>query len=70
MNKRGKLNVKLNNADLGLVSRTAEFERVHYNLGTGVTFKNDDIECGVDYDLYLAKKYVAHNGTLRLRINF
>ncbi|NRB10725.1 MAG: autotransporter domain-containing protein [Rickettsiaceae bacterium] len=70
INKRGKMNICLNDVNVNLSSRSAEFDRVHYNLGNGVSLQKGNMEYGVSYDLYLAEKYVAHHGSLKLRIKF
>ncbi|XVN43257.1 MAG: autotransporter outer membrane beta-barrel domain-containing protein [Candidatus Rickettsia vulgarisii] len=52
------------------VNRPDRVAKTLYNLGTGVTAKKGNIECGVTYDAYLAKKYTAHQGVLKLRVTF
>ncbi|MCC8417368.1 MAG: autotransporter outer membrane beta-barrel domain-containing protein [Rickettsia endosymbiont of Bryobia graminum] len=39
------------------------------NIGASVTAKSGMFEYGVGYDLQLAKKYIGHQGTLKLRIS-
>ncbi|XVN43176.1 MAG: hypothetical protein RCG15_02535 [Candidatus Rickettsia vulgarisii] len=39
------------------------------NIGVSVTAKSGIFEYGAGYDLQLAKKYLGHQGTLKLRIN-
>ncbi|XVN42580.1 MAG: autotransporter outer membrane beta-barrel domain-containing protein [Candidatus Rickettsia vulgarisii] len=41
-----------------------------YNLGASVTAKRGKMEYSAGYDSYLAKKYTAHQGTLKIRVNF
>lgn len=40
------------------------------NVGAGVTAKSGMMEYGVGYDAAIAKKYVGHQGTLKVRVNF
>ena len=54
-----------------LVPRTAKQARMVYNVGGSITAKyNDQWEYAIGYDARLADKYVAHQGTLNLRLNF
>ncbi len=41
-----------------------------YNLGASVTAKRGKMEYNFGYDAYLAKKYTAYQGMIKLRINF
>ena len=40
------------------------------NLGVSVTAKSGMLEYGAGYDLQLANKYIGHQGTLKIRVNF
>ncbi len=54
-----------------LVRRTAKQVRLVYNVGGSITAKhNDKWEYSIGYDARLADKYIAHQGTLKLRVNF
>ena len=74
----GLLNKKLNIdirqdgvAGPSLIPRTAKQTRIVYNVGSSITAKyNDQWEYAIGYDARLADKYVAHQGTLKLRLNF
>jgi outer membrane autotransporter protein len=45
-------------------------KKTNYNLGLGLAAKIGSTEFGVGYDAQLAKKYVGHQGSLKVRINF
>ena len=54
-----------------LVPRTAKQARMVYNVGGSITAKyNNQWEYAIGYDARLADKYIAHQGTLKLRLNF
>jgi outer membrane autotransporter protein len=74
----GLLNKKLN-IDIrqdgvngpSLVPRSAKQVRTVFNLGTSISVKrSDSFEYAVGYDVRLAEEYIAHQGTLKLRLNF
>ena len=41
-----------------------------YNLGIGISVQKNRMEYNIVYDVVLAKKYVSHQGALKVRINF
>ena len=44
--------------------------RVGYNIGGSILFKNNKLEVQTSYNCYLKTKYISHQGTLKVRINF
>ncbi len=69
------LNVKaslagLNGGSINLEPKTAKQVRDSYNIGCSVDIEKSTFEYGVSYDLRLAKKYVGHQGAIRLKLNF
>ena len=44
--------------------------RTFYNVGTSVNTSHGFMEYGAGYDLNLSKKYVGHQGSLKVRVNF
>ncbi|MES2214656.1 MAG: autotransporter domain-containing protein [Pseudomonadota bacterium] len=44
--------------------------KTSYNLGTSVAIKTGAFEFGVGYDANLAKKYVGHQGFVKVRVDF
>jgi outer membrane autotransporter protein len=53
-----------------LVNKTAEETRSFYNLGCGLSVLRGATEFSAGYDLYLGKKYIGHQGSLKVRVNF
>lgn len=44
--------------------------RFAYNFGASVMARTDNIEYGVGYDADLGDKYIAHTGSMKVRVNF
>lgn len=44
--------------------------KTSYNLGLSLTAKSGNMEYGVGYDAELRNKYTAHQGSVKLRVNF
>ncbi|CAF0761464.1 unnamed protein product [Didymodactylos carnosus] len=51
-------------------SRINDIVKTIYNLGVSISSKSNNIEYGLGYDAHLANKYVAHQGSLKVRLNF
>lgn len=69
------LNVKaalagLNGGSTNLEPKTAKQVRDAYNIGCSFDIEKSAFEYGVSYDLRLARKYVSHQGAIRLKLNF
>lgn len=69
-NKAGKVNAKLSGITDPFVTRADESAKTLCNVGLGISAKAGSMEYGAGYDAYLANKYVGHQGTLKVRINF
>lgn len=68
--KAPSVDARLNGALASMPVKTAKPERAFYNLGAGLTIKHQMMEYGIDYDAYLAKKYVSNQGSIKVRVNF
>jgi outer membrane autotransporter protein len=67
--KNAKVDVRLDG--LGLVSSKApKPTRTFVNLGTGISAKYSMMEYGIGYDATMATKYIGHQGTVKVRVNF
>ena len=66
--KNGETNIKLDG--LPLTPKSVKPNNTLFNVGIGVNAKSDMYEFGVGYDVNLAKDYVSHQGTLKVRLNF
>ncbi|AFE52292.1 cell surface antigen (sca5) [Rickettsia prowazekii str. GvV257] len=73
-----KVNGKLSNSQSMLDGQTAPFisqpdrtAKTSYNIGLSANIKSDaKMEYGIGYDFNSASKYTAHQGTLKVRVNF
>jgi outer membrane autotransporter protein len=45
-------------------------EKTAYNIGAGALMKQGNVELSLGYNLNLAKKYQAHQGTVKLKLSF
>lgn len=71
LNKSPKIAVQLAGlAGDRLVNKTAEQTRVFYNIGVGLSVLRGATDFSAGYDLFLGKKYIGHQGSLKARINF
>ncbi len=58
-------------AGASLVPRSAKQVKSVYNIGFGMNAKtNDKWEYAIGYDVRFANKYVSHQGTMKVRLNF
>lgn len=69
------LNVKaalagLNGGSTNLEPKTAKQVRDSYFIGCSFDIEKSTFEYGFSYDLRLARKYVGHQGAIRLKLNF
>ncbi len=69
-NKDAKVTMKLDDVATALNSKVEKTNKTYFNFGFGVDGEQDILEYGVAYDLNLSKKYMGHQGTLKLRVNF
>jgi outer membrane autotransporter protein len=53
-----------------LNTNIAKPERAMYNVGLSVKATYNMMEYGAGYDAYFTKKYAAHQGSLKVRVNF
>lgn len=68
-NKVPAIDARLAGIDERLPTISHRSNRVDYNLGLGVTIKQNMMEYGINYDASLAKKYQGHSGSLKVRVN-
>ncbi|WP_017442558.1 outer membrane protein OmpB [Rickettsia gravesii] len=53
------------------ISQSDRTAKTSYNLGLSVSIRSDaKMEYGIGYDAQIASKYTAHQGTLKVRVNF
>ncbi|MCC8400067.1 MAG: autotransporter outer membrane beta-barrel domain-containing protein [Rickettsia endosymbiont of Platyusa sonomae] len=68
--KSGKVDARLDGMTDPFVTRPEKVGKTSYNVGVVIGAKAGVMEYGAGYDAYLANKYVAHQGTLKVRVNF
>ncbi|WP_375326945.1 autotransporter outer membrane beta-barrel domain-containing protein [Candidatus Tisiphia endosymbiont of Nemotelus uliginosus] len=69
--KLGLMNARFDISNAPVISRAAKNVKTLYNVGVGFSTVASFIEYGAYYDSYFfAKKYIAHQGSLKLRVNF
>ena len=64
------VDVKIDGVQSSLSDRAAKPIKTFYNVGLGATAKYGMMEYGAAYDATIATKYIGHQGTLKLRVNF
>jgi outer membrane autotransporter protein len=69
-NKAPKTDVRLGSFTSPLSVKSNKGPSSFYNIGTSLNAKSGMMEYAVGYDATLATKYVAHQGTLKVRVNF
>jgi len=50
--------------------RVAKSDKAWYNVGTSLSVEHNNMEYGIKYDSVIAKKYLAHQGALKIKVNF
>jgi len=53
-----------------LPAKTIKASKASYNIGLGITASHNMLEYGATYDLNLANKYIGHQGSVKLKVNF
>jgi len=68
-NKAPNIQAYLNGMSDPLTTIKFKPSRMLYNLGGGVSTRYNMVELGIRYNLSLAKKYVANQGSLKIKVN-
>jgi len=68
--KSAKMDIRLDGMQSPLTAKANKPAKTFYNLGCSITAKAGMFEYGAGYDAHLANKYVGHQGTLKVRVNF
>ncbi|MDN3030034.1 MAG: autotransporter domain-containing protein [Candidatus Tisiphia sp.] len=64
------IDARLGGIDKALPTKLVKPDRVFFNVGTGLTAKHNMMEYGVTYNAYIASKYIGHQGSLKIKVNF
>jgi outer membrane autotransporter protein len=67
--KSPKVDVRLDGIGL-LSSKSTKAARTFVTLGTSVSAKYSMMDYGIGYDATMATKYIGHQGTVKVRVNF
>jgi outer membrane autotransporter protein len=66
--KKGAVELRLDGAPN--VQKAVKLIHTYVNLGTGINANYNSIDYGISYDTTIANKYISHQGTLKVRVNF
>jgi outer membrane autotransporter protein len=69
-NKKAKMNISLNGLATKLSTLEIKPAKTFVNVGAGLNAQSGMYDYGITYDAHLANKYVGHQGTLKVRVNF
>jgi outer membrane autotransporter protein len=53
-----------------LADKSSKPNKTMFNVGVGLNATYNSMEYGLGYDAHLANKYIGHQGTLKVRVNF
>lgn len=70
LNQNAKVTTKLDGLNQQFTPKAAKANKTMFNLGTSLNSKAGMYEYGAGYDLNLSSKYVGHQGTVKVRVNF
>ncbi len=69
--KSPKLDVRLEGTNNMLPVKTFKSSKIFWNIGTNLTAKNNNnIEYGIQYMAMIAKKYLGHQGSFKIKLYF
>ena len=57
-------------SSVALPTSSTKPARLSGDLGVGVTLSNEKVEFSIDYNAKLSRKYIGHEGSLKVRFNF
>jgi outer membrane autotransporter protein len=68
--KDASVTMKYDDSPNALNPKAGKSNKTYGNIGASLNAEQGVMEYGIGYDLTLARKYVGHQGTLKLRVNF
>jgi len=68
--KQGKVKLQWADREFENYTNTSKLPKLGYNIGGSVLVKRNNTEIDVSYNCHLKKKYVGHQGTLKLKLLF
>ncbi|WP_341757531.1 autotransporter domain-containing protein [Candidatus Tisiphia endosymbiont of Ditula angustiorana] len=64
------IDARLDGINEPLPTRLVKPAKTSFTVGTGLTAKYNMMECGVAYNANIASKYIGHQGSLKVKVNF
>ncbi|WP_417905296.1 autotransporter domain-containing protein [Candidatus Tisiphia endosymbiont of Micropterix aruncella] len=64
------IDARLDGINEPLSTRLVKPAKTSFTVGTGLTAKYNMMECGVTYNANIASKYIGHQGSLKVKVNF
>ncbi|WP_341753928.1 autotransporter domain-containing protein [Candidatus Tisiphia endosymbiont of Dioctria rufipes] len=64
------IDARLDGINEPLPTRLVKPAKTSFTVGTGLTAKYNMMECGVTYNANIASKYIGHQGSLKVKVNF
>lgn len=68
--KNPDVQMRLNGVNGSLASNKSKPAKTNYTLGAGLNASYGMMDYGVGYDANIANKYLGHQGTVKVRVNF
>ncbi|HJD57572.1 autotransporter domain-containing protein [Candidatus Tisiphia endosymbiont of Ptychoptera albimana] len=68
--KSPKIDARLGGVNEPLPTKSVKPAKVSFTVGTGLTVKSNMMEYGVTYNAHIADKYIGHQGSLKVKVNF
>jgi hypothetical protein len=70
ISKEPKVDAIIDGQSTSRVNQPKKQAKTFVNVGTSLTTRYSMMEYGLGYDAYLSNKYVSHQGTIKVRVNF
>jgi outer membrane autotransporter protein len=64
------IDARLGGIDEALPTKLVKPDRLFFNVGTSLTAKHNMMEYGVSYNAHIASKYIGHQGSVKVKVNF
>lgn len=64
------IDARLDGINKPLPTKLVKPAKTFFTVGTGLTVKYNMMECGVSYNANIANKYIGHQGSLKVKVNF
>jgi outer membrane autotransporter protein len=64
------IEVRLGGMNEPLQTKSVKSAKIFFAVGTGLTVKSNMMEYGVTYNAHIANKYIGHQGSLKVKVNF